>query len=44
MIHAIIWRSNVPTVVSYLGGYEVDSEAFEHFYQALSYLAQLKGW
>ena len=44
MIYVLTWRANVPTVVSYLAGYELDSEAFPTLSAALVALAILKGW
>ncbi len=44
MRYALIWRNNLPSVVSYLGGHELDLEVFEHVTEALCRLATLKGW
>ncbi len=44
MHHVIVWRNEIPTVVTFRAAEEVAAVAFEDDYAALAYLARVSGW
>lgn len=44
MLHVVVWRKNMPTVVTYLREHELDAVTFEDLSSALCYLFERKGF
>ncbi len=44
MVNCLIWRKNVPGIVTYLGSLELAWQPYDTVSEALSALAALKGW